>query len=83
MTDTKSKLTDTSVEQTLAQLQSLVEKMESSEMPLDESLAAFEKGIELTRQAQQALSEAEQKVKLLLAHEGSPVLRDMTEDPEE
>ena len=72
-----------SVEETLTALQSLIEKMESSEMPLDESLAAFETGIELTRRAQKALSEAEQKVKLLLAEEGEPVLQDMSSGAQE
>lgn len=77
MKNSKANTEELSVEETLAQLQALIEKMESSEMPLDESLAAFETGIELTRRAQKALGEAEQKVKLLLAEEGEPVLADM------
>ena len=65
-----------SVEETLSQLQNLIEKMEGDDMPLEDSLAAFERGIELTRQAQKALTEAEQKVKVLLERDGAPQLGD-------
>lgn len=65
-----------SVEETLAQLQSLIEKMEGDDLPLEDSLAAFERGIALTRRAQRALTEAEQKVKLLLERDGAPALSD-------
>ena len=64
-------------EQALKSLEEAVAQLEKGQMPLDESLAAFETGIELTRRAQKALGEAEQKVKLLLAEEGEPVLADM------
>jgi exodeoxyribonuclease VII small subunit len=53
-------------EQSLAQLESLVEKLENSEFTLEQSLQAFEHGVTLTRQCQKALSEAEQKVQLLI-----------------
>jgi exodeoxyribonuclease VII small subunit len=53
-------------EQTLADLEQLVNTMESGNMPLEESLKAFEQGVKLTRECQQALQEAEQKVTLLL-----------------
>ncbi|MFT4676617.1 MAG: exodeoxyribonuclease VII small subunit [Patiriisocius sp.] len=57
-------------ESSLARLETLVEQMESGEMSLDESLKLFEEGIKLTRECQQALSEAEQKVNLLLEKNG-------------
>lgn len=52
-------------EEALAQLEALVERMESGELSLEESLASFEQGIALTRSCQEALSKAEQKVKIL------------------
>ena len=55
-----------SFEASLEELEKLVEKMEQSDMGLEESLQAFEKGIALTRQCQQALREAEQKVQALV-----------------
>ncbi len=53
-------------ETSLAELEALVERMESGDVPLEESLQLFERGVILTRQCQQALSEAEQKVEILL-----------------
>lgn len=60
----KPKVTD--LETSLDSLESLVERMESGEMSLEESLQAFEEGIRLTRHCQQALQQAEQKVRVLL-----------------
>jgi exodeoxyribonuclease VII small subunit len=52
--------------QSLDSLEALVERMESGELTLEESLQAFEQGVKLTRECQQALSQAEQKVRILL-----------------
>ena len=57
-------------EQSLAELESLVERMESGEMSLEDSLKAFEQGIKYTRDCQNALAKAEQKVQLLLQKNG-------------
>ena len=54
-------------EQSLSELEALVERMESGELSLEESLGAFEQGIALTRSCQQALQAAEQKVEILTA----------------
>ena len=54
------------LEQSLDSLEALVERMESGELTLEESLQAFEQGVKLTRECQQALSQAEQKVRILL-----------------
>jgi exodeoxyribonuclease VII small subunit len=53
-------------EQALVELERVVSAMEAGNMPLEESLKAFEQGVRLTRECQQALQEAEQKVELLL-----------------
>lgn len=55
-----------SFEESLTELQTLVERMESGKLTLEESLADFEKGIGLTRECQSALTDAEQKVQMLL-----------------
>ncbi|MFT6448778.1 MAG: exodeoxyribonuclease VII small subunit [Oleispira sp.] len=57
-------------EQSLVELESLVERMESGEMSLEDSLKAFEQGIKYTRDCQNALAKAEQKVQLLLQKNG-------------
>jgi len=53
-------------EHSLDELEQLVARMEGGEMSLDESLSAFERGIGLYRHCQQALDQAELRVRLLL-----------------
>lgn len=60
-------------EQSLEQLERLVAEMESGELSLEESLAAFEKGIKLTRECQSALQTAEQRVQKLIDENGQLV----------
>ncbi len=57
-------------EQSLADLQALVERLENGELSLEDSLTAFEQGIRLTRDCQGALTQAEQKVQILLERDG-------------
>ena len=52
-------------ETALEELESLVLKMESGELSLDESLKAFERGVKLARQCQNELKNAELKVQAL------------------
>jgi exodeoxyribonuclease VII small subunit len=53
-------------EAALAQLESLVSRLESGDLPLDEALRTFEQGVRLTRECQNALAAAQQKVQQLL-----------------
>ncbi len=57
-------------ETAMVDLQELVERLERGELSLEESLAAFERGVMLTRTCQAALKEAEQKVEILLRKAG-------------
>lgn len=52
-------------ESSLDELEMLVQKMEKGDLSLDESLAAYERGVNLYRQCQGALEQAELRVKLL------------------
>ena len=54
-----------SFESAMGQLETLVSKMESGDLSLEESLAAFEKGVNLTRFCQDQLQKAELKVQEL------------------
>ena len=67
-------------ETAMRELEELVEKLEQGELPLEESLAAFERGVMLTRTCQTALKDAEQKVEILLKRAGEPVLEDFETD---
>lgn len=64
------KKTTPDFEQSLADLQILIERLENGELSLEDSLSAFEQGIGLTRDCQAALSQAEQKVQILLERNG-------------
>ena len=52
-------------EDALSELEGLVQTLERGDLTLEESLKSFERGVELTRTCQQALDEAEQKVRIL------------------
>jgi len=63
----KKKKSDTpfDFEKSLSDLEQLVADMESGDLSLEESLKKFENGIQLIRNCQGALNEAEQKVEIL------------------
>jgi exodeoxyribonuclease VII small subunit len=67
-------------EAAMHELEQLVERLEQGDLPLEESLAAFERGVALTRACQSALKEAEQKVEILLKKAGESVVEDFTPD---
>ena len=54
-----------SFEEAMAELEALVAQMEGGDLSLDDSLKAFERGVMLTRQCQEALTQAELRVKTL------------------
>ncbi len=58
------------LEKSLANLETLVEELESGDLPLDQAMKKFEEGIKLTRGCQTALKDAEQKVEILLKSAG-------------
>ena len=57
-------------EQSLTDLQNLVERLENGELSLEDSLTAFEQGVRLTRDCQTALAQAEQKEQILMERDG-------------
>ena len=56
-------------EDTLTELEGIVQRLEKGELPLEDSLAAFERGIGLVRALSQRLAEVEQRVEVLLESE--------------
>ena len=64
------------LEKSLADLEELVEELESGDLPLEKAMKKFEEGIRLTRGCQAALKEAEQKVEILLQSAGGEELED-------
>ena len=68
------------LEKALADLEELVEELESGDLPLEKAMKKFEDGIKLTRGCQTALKDAEQKVEILLKSAGSEDLEDFEVD---
>ena len=58
------------LEKSLEQLETLIDELESGDLPLDTAMKKFEEGIKLTRSCQTALKEAEQRVEILLKSAG-------------
>jgi exodeoxyribonuclease VII small subunit len=68
------------LEKSLVDLETLVEELESGDLPLETAMKKFEEGIKLTRGCQVALKEAEQRVEILLKGAGSEELTDFSID---
>ncbi len=69
-----------SFEMALSELEQTVEQLEAGELSLDASLLAFEKGILLTRECQQTLQQAEQKISILVQKNGYDELTPFAEE---
>jgi len=63
-------------ESNIKSLETIIEKLEGNDTDLQDALREFEKGINLARSAQKALTEAEQKVSLLLNDDEEPTEQD-------
>lgn len=77
-----SKKTETgpNFETTLAELEKLVANLEEGNLSLDESLSGFKRGIELTRQCQSVLDDAQQTVEQLTNPEDQDSLKPLDPD---
>ncbi|MDQ3281539.1 MAG: exodeoxyribonuclease VII small subunit [Acidobacteriota bacterium] len=68
-------------EKSFQNLEKIVQRLESEELPLDESLQLFEEGIRLSRFCHQRLEEVEKKIELILADaKGQPVTEPFEDD---
>jgi exodeoxyribonuclease VII small subunit len=67
-------------EAALEELEQLVERMETGELSLEESLKAFERGVVLTRDCQKALKDAELRVQALTQTDAGLSLEDVDAD---
>jgi exodeoxyribonuclease VII small subunit len=70
-------------ERSLGELETLVQKLEQGDVPLEEALKTFERGVTLTRQCQTALRAAQQKVEVLLARNGEERTEPFSDDDED
>ena len=73
-----SKPKESGFEATIAELEALVARMEAGDLPLDEALRSFERGIQLTRECQTALQAAQQRVQILTQRGGGASLEEFS-----
>lgn len=62
----KKEKKDKKFEEALGNLEEVVERLESGELSLEESLAAFEEGVRLVKHCNQKLNEVEKRIELLI-----------------
>lgn len=72
----KKKLENLSFEESLNELDTIVQNLEQGELSLEESMALFERGLNLSQLSQVKLQAAEQKVQILLEKNGTAKLSD-------
>lgn len=77
---TMSKRKPSTFEDSLAELEQLVNQLEQGDISLEDSLKCFERGVVLTRTCQQALQAAEQKVQILIEKNGAQTLESFTDE---
>jgi exodeoxyribonuclease VII small subunit len=70
-------------EASVTELESLVNRLEQGDISLEESLKIYESGVLLTRDCQDALQAAEQKVQMLIQQSGQSNLVDFDKIPTE
>jgi exodeoxyribonuclease VII small subunit len=80
VTATMSKKKPIPFEVSLAELEQLVNQLEQGDLSLEDALKSFERGVALTRLCQTALSEAEQKVHLLINQNDTQILEPYTNE---
>jgi len=68
-------------ETSLAELEEIVAKLESGDLPLEKSLELFESGIKLSRECRERLTNAERRIEVLMKEtDGSLTTREFTPD---
>ncbi|HEV8342432.1 MAG TPA: exodeoxyribonuclease VII small subunit [Candidatus Binatia bacterium] len=70
-------------EEALEELEKVVERLESGELSLEDSLAAFEQGVSLVRYCNQRLNEVEKKIELLVKDKEGKLQLKLLDDVED
>ncbi|MBL7157521.1 MAG: exodeoxyribonuclease VII small subunit [Candidatus Omnitrophica bacterium] len=67
-------------EEALKNLQEIVEKLESGDLPLEESLARYEEGVRLVRICQKKLEQAKKKIEILVKTKNGKIKTELFEE---
>ncbi|AEE24013.1 exodeoxyribonuclease VII small subunit [Paraglaciecola chathamensis] len=72
----RKKTENLSFEESMQELDSIVNQMEEGELSLEDALSRFERGVQLARHSQNKLKQAEQKVQILMGQDEQAPLAD-------
>jgi len=70
----KKKLENMNFEQAIAELETIVQQLEQGELSLEDAMTMFERGLSLSQLSQAKLTEAEQRIQILLNNNGEDQL---------
>ena len=73
--------TEPSFDAILVRLREVVQKLESGELTLEQSLAVYEEGVQLARKGQHLLASAEKRVEILVSASGNVETVPFTDEP--
>ncbi|WP_206483479.1 exodeoxyribonuclease VII small subunit [Thalassotalea sp. G2M2-11] len=72
----RKKIENLSFEESLNELEAIVQNLEKGELSLEDSMALFERGLNLSKVSQDKLKEAEQRIQILMDESGQQTLSD-------
>lgn len=79
----RKKLENLSFEESLKELEQIVQHLEAGELSLEEAMSFFERGLNLSQLSQEKLQDAEQKIQMLITKNGQQSLTNFNVDENE
>ncbi|XQW84369.1 exodeoxyribonuclease VII small subunit [Thalassotalea piscium] len=79
----RKKLENLSFEESLTELEQIVQNLEVGELSLEDAMSFFERGLNLSQISQEKLQDAEQKIQMLVAKNGQETLADFNVEENE
>ncbi|AZQ85602.1 exodeoxyribonuclease VII small subunit [Colwellia sp. Arc7-635] len=76
----RKKIENLSFEESLVELETIVQNLEQGDLNLEDSMTLFERGLHLSQHNQEKLKGAEQQINILLAKNGQTQLEKFTAD---
>jgi len=76
----RKKIENFSFEESLCELEQIVQNLEKGELSLEDSMTLFERGLNLSQVSQDKLKDAEQRIQILMKNSGQTELQDFTFD---
>ncbi len=74
----RKKIENFSFEESLSELEQIVQSLEKGELSLEDSMTLFERGLNLSQVSQDKLKDAEQRIQILMKNSGQTELQDFT-----